>query len=212
MRIRIVVADDHKLFIDGICALLENEQELEFAGSAANGLDLIQLVHDVQPDMALVDVSMPSMDGIEVTRLLTNNHPSLQIIGLSMYKQASYVVKMLKAGARGYLLKDTGREELINAIKNVYNGGFAYSSEIALNLVNKLFHQGIENIFPEKKLTEREIDIVKLVARGTPNKIIASELHIAEATVKTHRQRILSKLQLKNTSELIRYSYDHALI
>ena len=155
---------------------------------------------------------MAGMDGAETTEQISKRFPGVKVIALSMHNQVTYIVKMLKFGAMGYLLKNIGKAGLIKAIETVYDDGIFYSPEVAVHLVNKLFKDGIAQVFPVNELTDREIEIVKLIVKGEPNKIIADRLSITEATVKTHRQRILNKLQVKNTPELINYAHRHNLI
>lgn len=210
-KIKILIADDHRLFLDGVDALLKEADHFIVVGKATSGdeVKILLATHDV--DIALIDISMPGIDGIETTEYIYHQFPGVKVLGLSMHNQVPYIVKMMKAGAKGYLLKHINKEDLICAIETVYKGGVYYSPEVAVQLVNKLFREGVNEVFPNEELSARELEIVKLIIKGDPNKIIADKLFITEATVKTHRQRILHKLQLKNTSELIKYAYDRNL-
>ena len=212
LPIRVLIADDHQLFIDGIAALLQEVPHIKVVARALDGNEVLEKLAKTEVDIALLDISMPGLDGIETAEIVASNFPLVKVIALSMHNQVPYVVKMLHAGAQGYLLKHIHKADLIKAIETVYNGGIFYSPEVAVHLVNKLFREGVGNVFPQDDLTEREKDIIRQIVKGEPNKIIGDTLNISEATVKTHRQRILKKLQLKNTSELIHFAHTHNLV
>lgn len=212
MDIKVLIADDHQLFIDGISSLLQEAEHISVVATALTGYDVIKQLSSTKVDIVLMDISMPGMDGMETTEIISKEFPDTKVIALSMHNQVSYIVKMLKCGAKGYLLKHISKAELIDGIEAVYGGGIYYSPEVAVHLVNKLFKEGMTSVFTHDELTPREIDIVKLLVKGEPNKIIADKLFITEATVKTHRQRILQKLQLKNTAELINYAHKNNIL
>lgn len=207
-KIKILIADDHQLFIDGMTSLIRLSDNMEVCAQASSGKQVIEALSQTMIDVALLDISMPDMDGVEVAQYIADYFPDVKVVGLSMHSQVPHIVNMLKAGAKGYLLKHIGREDLFTAIETINNGGVYYSPEVAIHLVTKLFASGVKQVMQINDLSVREIAILKLVAKGEPNKIIADQLSISEATVKTHRQRILSKLNLKNTPELIKYAYD----
>ncbi len=208
-KIRILIADDHQLFIDGMTSLIHLSDNMEVCAQASSGKQVLELLEQHDIDVALLDISMPDMDGIEVAEHIYSFFPNVKVIGLSMHNQVPYVVNMLKAGAKGYLLKHIGRADLFTAIETINNGGVYYSPEVAIHLVTKLFKSGVNEVMQINDLSSREKEVVKLIVKGEPNKIIANQLSISEATVKTHRQRILTKLKLKNTPELIKYAYEH---
>ena len=211
-KIKVLIADDHQLFIDGIDSLLNEVDNIEVVAKALTGAMVMEKLESTEVDVVLMDISMPGMDGIEATELISENFPLVKVIALSMHNQVSFVVKMLKGGAKGYLLKHINKADLVKAIETVNGGGIFYSPEVAVHLVNKLFKEGMEGVFPSDELTEREKEIVRLIVKGEPNKIIGDKLFITEATVKTHRQRILRKLELKNTSGLISYAHKHNIL
>jgi len=205
--IKVLIADDHQLFIDGIDSLLKEADGIEVVAKALNGDEVLEKLSSIEVDVALMDISMPGKDGIETTEFITQTYPNVKVIALSMHNQVPFIVKMLKAGAKGYMLKHINKADLIDSIELVHGGGIYYSPEVAVHLVTKLFKEGVSGVFPTDELSPREIEIVKLIVKGEANKNIADQLFISEATVKTHRQRILHKLNLKNTSELIKYAY-----
>ena len=211
-KIKVLIADDHQLFIDGVDSLLKEVDNIEVVAKALNGDEVIDKLAKNEVDVALMDISMPGMDGIETTELIAQRFPLVRVIALSMHNQVPYIVKMLKGGAKGYLLKHISKADLVQAIETVHKGGIYYSPEVAVHLVNKLFKEGMTGVFPSDELSEREKEIVRLIVQGEPNKLIADKLFITEATVKTHRQRILHKLQLKNTSELIHYAHKNNIL
>ena len=211
--INILLVDDHQLFIDGIKAIFSLEEEVRVTGSCSDLQQLKEAISAISFDVVLMDISMGSSDGAELTTYIKQMLPQVKVIALSMHNEAGSVVRMLRAGANGYILKNASRAELIQAIKLVYSGNIYYSQEIATDLVNKLFKKEWPELLQEQtRLSSREIEIVKLIADGQPNKIIGDQLNITEATVKTHRQRILHKLGVKNTSEMLKYAYTHNLI
>ena len=205
--IRVLIADDHQLFIDGIASLLKEADGIEVVATALNGEEVLEKLSSVEVDVALMDISMPGKDGIETTAFITETYPAVKVVALSAHNQVPFIVRMLKAGAKGYMLKHISKADLVDSIELVHGGGIYYSPEVAVHLVTKLFKEGVSGVFPVDELSPREVEIVKLIVKGEANKTIADQLFISEATVKTHRQRILHKLNLKNTSELIKYAY-----
>ena len=181
--IKVLIADDHQLFIDGVDSLLKDTEGIEVVAMAFNGDEVIKKLSSVEVDVALMDISMPGKDGIETTEYITREFPNVKVIALSMHNQVPFIVKMLKAGAKGYLLKHINKTDLVDAIEVVNGGGIYYSPEIAVHLVNKLFKDGLD-AFSQQELSDREIEIVKLIAKGEANKNIADRLFITEATVK----------------------------
>ena len=211
--IKVLVVDDHQLFLDGISAIFSLVEGIAIVGTCINQLQLIECATNLDIDVVLMDIAIGNDDGIAFTQYLQEHRPEVKVIALSMHNDPATVVKMLKAGASGYILKKATRTELTHAITSVQNGEAYYSPEIATDLVNRLFKKELPELLTEQTiLSNREIEIIKLIADGQPNKIIGDKLNITESTVKTHRQRILHKLDLKNTSEMLKYAYTRKLI
>jgi DNA-binding NarL/FixJ family response regulator len=204
---KVVIADDHQMFIDGIRALLQDITDLEITGSANDGRELLQRLGEIQPDIILMDIGMPEMDGIETTAAISAKYPSIKVIALSMYDDQNKIIKMLKAGAKGYVLKNTSKDELIQAIQAVAGGGVYYSGNIMINTMKTIS----SNNDPLLKLTEREIEIIRLIVKSLTNKEIADQLCISELTVNTHRKNAMRKLEIKNTAGLVKFAIEQGL-
>src|SRR4051794_16705919 len=203
--IRILLADDHNLFRQGLRRILEGQQGFEIIAEASTGLEAIDLAKRHQPDVAIVDIAMKELNGIEATLQLLKQSPKTAVLILSMYSDERYVMRAVKAGARGYLLKDTLEEGLIEAIQHVHAGQPFFSPSVA-----QLFHEaGIRDIQERKGddryelLTERERQLYHLLAEGQSNKEIASRLNLSLHTVETHRTRIMEKLGVHSIAELV---------
>ena len=205
MAIRIMLADDHNLLRQGVQRMLEKQEDFEVVAEASSGLEAIEMAKLHQPDVAVVDIAMKELNGIEATSQLLKQSPRTAVLILSMYSDERYVMRAVKAGARGYLLKDTVEEGLIEAIHSVYNGQPFFSPSVA-----ELFHQaGIRDVQDRKGddrydlLTERERQLYHLLAEGQSNKDIASRLNLSLHTVETHRTRIMEKLGVHSIAELV---------
>jgi two-component system, NarL family, response regulator LiaR len=203
--IRILIVDDHPVVRKGTRALLEEIPDMEVAGEAGNGLDAVQLFDETQPDVVLMDLVMPKMNGIDATRGITGKHPGAKILVLTSFLGDENIYPAIKAGAIGYVLKDTDPDDLINAIRRVYHGEVTLPPMIANRILNELGNPTDPNPTPEP-LTTREIEVLQKVARGKSNNEIAKELFIAEVTVRTHISRILEKLHLTNRVQATLYA------
>lgn len=208
-KIKIVIADDHQMLIDGIKSLLKEVDNIEISGSANNGNDALQLVEKCNPDILLSDINMPGMSGLELALKLKQNHSTVKIISLSMYADASMVSDMLQAGICGYVLKNTGKEELVAAINKVFGGGVYYTAEISEMMMRNISRKKEEKA---NALTAREIEIVKLIGIEMTNAQIGEKLFISERTVETHRKNIFRKTNTKTVIGLLKYAYEHKLI
>ncbi len=213
-KLRVLLADDHTVMRTGLRALLERQSNLEVAGEAENGRDAVSLASSLQPDVVVMDVGMPLLNGIEATKAILNQTPSTGIVILSMHSDESYVMRALHAGARAYLLKDSAASELLAAIDAVSRGKSFFSSAIsrllAEDYVRVLRQKGVVDSYD--LLTTREREILQLLAEGKTNKEVASELNISPYTVETHRGHILEKLNLHNPAELILYAVRKGII
>src|SRR4030042_196845 len=203
--IRIVLCEDHLITRQGIRRLLEDEKGLEVVGEASNGEEVIQLVTDVKPDVILMDVAMPKLNGIEATRQIKIISPQTNILILSAYDDDEYVFALLKAGANGYLLKNVSGDELVRAIKTVNKGEPVLNPVVAMKVVNYFrFNDGKVSLAEESaRLSERELGIIRLAAKGLTNKDIAKSLHLSYRTVEGHLRDIFNKLGEGSRNEAV---------
>jgi DNA-binding NarL/FixJ family response regulator len=206
MPIRIMIAEDQRIVREGLIALLEDEQDMTIVGEAANGQAAVELFARLQPDIVLMDLQMPVMDGPEATRRIRDQAPDARILVLTTYATDEFIFKALRAGARGYLLKDTSADELLAAIRAVYQGRTLLASAVAERLV-----AGVSDNAPEP-LTPRELEVLTLLGQGRSNGEIANALTIAPRTVKVHVQNILSKLGAGNRTEAVSIAVRQQLI
>ncbi len=202
--IRVALVDDHSLVRDGIKALLSVMAPLEVVGEAENGADAIEMVGRCQPDLLLVDISLKDMNGLELTRLLRSQYPSLKVLVLSMYDNYEYVSESVRSGASGYVLKNAPSREIIAAIEAIASGGTFYSAEIAQRL--------IADKSTDNELTPRESQVLYKMAQGMNNKEMARDLDISVRTVETHRLSIRRKLNIDKPAALVKYAIDHGII
>jgi DNA-binding NarL/FixJ family response regulator len=207
-RIKLFIADDHQIFIDGIKALLQNADNIEIIGEATNGKQVMEKLEELDPHIILMDIGMPELNGIETAKMVSAKYPAIKIIALTMYEDNNRVVKMLKAGAKGYVLKNTTRQELLQAIQTVAVGGVHYSAQAVVNTLQNIADK---NTNPVANLTEREIEIIRLIVRSMTNKEIADQLSISELTVNTHRKNAMRKLEIRNTAGLVKFAMDNHL-
>jgi two-component system, NarL family, response regulator NreC len=214
MSIRILLADDHTVMRDGLRALLERQPDMAVVGEAADGRDCVRLAEEQQPDVVVMDIAMPNMNGIEATRRITTDNPHTAVVILSMHQDESYVLRALKSGAKGYLLKDSLRSDVLEAIRAVARGRSFLTRKIGRMLqedyVRELSDRGLEDSYD--LLTDREREILQLVAEGRQNKEVARLLNVSLTTVETHRMHILQKLGLHSVPELILYAVRKGII
>lgn len=200
-EIKLIIADDHELFRNGLAELLRKHDDIKIVKSVADGLEFMELVNSqFEADIVLLDITMPNMDGFEVLKELKALNSSLKPIVISMHDDGNYIAKCAKMGAYGYLLKNTDESELILAIRSVANGKKYFSAEISEKMINFMSEQSIsENI-----LSNKETEVLGLIAKGLTTKEIATKLFVSSRTIETHRANILKKLEVKNTAELIK--------
>jgi len=212
--IRILLADDHTMVRDGLRALLDKQPDMTVVGEAADGRDSVRLAEEQAPDVVVMDIAMPNMNGIEATRRILAMHPQTAVVILSMHQDESYVLQSFKAGAKGYLLKDSLRSDVLDAIRAVVRGRSFLTRKVGRILqedyVRRLEHRGVEDTYD--LLTDREREVLQLVAEGHTNKEVASLLNISVTTVETHRTHVLQKLGLHSVPELILYAVRKGII
>ena len=213
MSIRILVADDHTIIRNGLRALLDSEPDMEVVAEAEDGRKTVQLARKLSPDVVIMDVTMPDLNGIEATRQILAESPDIKVIALSMHHHEQFVTEMFKAGASGYMLKDCSVEELTTAIRTAKRGDIYMSPSAATVIIRKYVNQ-LADLHESAKplLTPREREVVQLVSEGKTSKEIASTLFISVKTVGTHKQHILEKLNLKSNADLIKYAFKKGLI
>lgn len=212
--IRILLADDHTVIRRGLRALLERQNGFAVVAEAADGREAVETAAAVGPDVAVIDIGMPNMNGIEAARRITEKRPETAVVILSMHADESYVLRALKSGARGYLLKDSPEDDLINAIRAVHNGKAFFSPEISKMLAEDYMRQmrqrGVEDSY--ELLTRREREILQMLGEGNSNKDVATKLNLSLHTVETHRGNVLEKLNLHSTAEMILYAVRKGIV
>lgn len=210
---RIVFVDDHRMILDGLQSLLENDDHFETAGTYTSAAEAVKDIDSTKPDLIITDISMPDMNGIEFTAEVKKKYPHIKIIALTMSADAAMIEEMTAAGISGYVLKNTGRKELKEALEKVSSGQMYYSAEAAAAMMTamrqqKKLHEEAEKVH----LTPREKEIIKLIAKEYSNAMIAEVLFISERTVETHRKNIFRKTNTKNVVGLIKYAMENKLV
>jgi DNA-binding NarL/FixJ family response regulator len=201
--IRVLIADDHRLFRLGLRQACESAEDLEVVGEAADGQEAVELAQRCRPDVVLMDINMPVMDGVEATHRIVEQDPGVRVIMLTIYRQDRYVFEAIKAGARGYLLKDVDEHELLEAIRAVYRGEALINPALATRVLDEF--RRLSQVAAERAevetLTEGEMEVLRLVAQGASNKEIAMQLHLAESTVSNRLRDIYRKLHVNNRTQ-----------
>ena len=217
IKTKIIIADDHQLVIDGIKSMLADQDDIEIIATACDGAALVQAIKKEQPDLVLLDINMPKMDGVKATKKINQQFDAIKILILSTYDDVRLVKEILKLGASGYLLKTAPREELIKAIQSLMQGGNYFSQEISDKIFKSLMKTDSSpeiplDQLPPVSLTPREREVIRLIAMEYTGKEIAKELFISQNTVETHRKNLLRKLKVRNTVGLVKYAMKHDLI
>ncbi len=211
--IKIIIADDHQLFIDGIKSILKSIKTMEIIGEVNNGKMLVELLEQQKCDVILMDINMPEMNGIDATKHIKSKFPNIRILMLTMYNSRDYIEKLLRAGADGYILKNTGKEELQEAIETIYKGESFFSKEVTERIMEGLQKKkNAEKNSYLVELTEREIDVLKLIVQEFTTIEIAERLFISTYTVETHRKNLISKLNVRNIAGLVKYAMQNGLV
>lgn len=209
--IRVLLADDHTILRQGLVSILAKDDECIVVGEASNGLEAVEKAFELEPQIAVIDISMPELNGMEVVKRIHKKLPDCRILVLTMHEEEEYVIHMVRAGASGYLLKDSASEELIKAVKTLANGKSYYSQYAAQVLANQYTQPDKWND-PYKNLTKREREVFHLVVDGKTTKEIAKVLDISVKTAENHRGKVMDKLDVANSAELVKYAAQHKLL
>jgi DNA-binding NarL/FixJ family response regulator len=211
-KIKVILADDHQIVRQGMRALLNAQPDIEVIGEAIDGYELVDLVGKLSPQVVITDIAMPNLNGIEAAAQIRKRHPGTQVIILSMYSAPPYIIRALRSGALGYLLKDDDFKDVIKAIHLVAQGHRFLSTQVS-DQVFDLFLGGNSNIFNEEiKLTEREREVLQLIAEGNTSPQIAEKLGIGVRTVETHRANLKAKLNLSTNADIVRYAVQQGFV
>lgn len=215
MPFDVLVVDDHKIVRYGIKAILGREQEFRVVGEAENGSDALQFVRDHEPDLILMDIGLPGISGVEATAEITRHHPSCKVIMLSMYGDENSVIGAVKCGARGFLLKMTSENDLVDALRVVARGGAHFSPQVSDRLLSRIQKGNLDAARTPAavaSLSPRELQVLRLVAQGKTSKEVAVALNLKEQTVRSYRKTMMKKLSVNNASSLTRLAYAAGLV
>lgn len=210
--IRILIADDHTIVRSGVRLLLEAEPDIEVVGEALDGNQAVELAASLNPDVILMDIAMPGMDGLEATRLIKTRFPEIQVLVLTMHRSDEYFFEILEAGASGYLLKGADTSDLVKAVRFVHRGEVFLYPTMAQKLLREFFNRSLPGSSYESQLSPREKEILRLVADGYSNKEIAEKLVVSSSTVHSHLSNLMGKLEMSSRRELIQYARKHGLL
>lgn len=212
--ISLVIADDHEIFRDGLTLMLSKQNAIKLVGQASDGHELIRLVETHQPDIVLTDIKMPGLDGIAATKQLLQTNPQLKIIALSMFEEENLIVEMLELGAKGYLLKNADKTEIIEAITTVHEGNIFYCKHTTATLASLIVKSKFDPLKknPKSLFTEREKEIIQLICRQHTAQEIGEKLFLSKRTVEGYRTRILEKMEVKNSAGVVVYALKHNII
>lgn len=211
---KILLADDHRVLRRGLRRILEEQPDLHVVGEAENGREAVELAGTLEVDVVVMDIGMPQLNGMEATRQIVQKHSNVNVLILSMHSDENYLVQVLRAGARGYLLKDSAEDELIDAVRAVGAGTPYFSPQIAKMLIGdsmqRLRSEGASDTY--ELLTPREREVLQLIAEGKSNKEVAAALFVSPTTIETHRARIMDKLDLHSTAEIVLYAVRKGIV
>jgi DNA-binding NarL/FixJ family response regulator len=211
-KIKLLIADDHQLLLDGISSLFRDEDSITIVGKASDGHEVLQIVEKQDVDICLLDISMPGMDGIETARSLKEKNPNVKVIILTTYNDREIVEELIDIGVSGYILKNATKQELLEAINRVYHDGMYFSNEVQQSLMENYVKLNRQKRSPQTiVLTQREKEILQLLSKEYTNEKIAAELNISYRTVETHRKNLMHKTNAHNLAGLLKYGYQNDL-
>ncbi len=216
-EINVFVVDDHQIFLDGIISLLQDEPTIKIAGTAQNGKDAIERIKGIPVDVILMDINMPEMDGIEATKIIRKTNPNIKILMLTMHSEPRFIKECLEIGAKGYVLKNISKNDLLKAIDTVQQDKSYLDQEVQEKLITSISNsaEGEEDRNYDElaaQITPRELEILQLIALGLTSQDIATKLFISKNTVETHRKNMLAKLNVNNTAALLKIAYKKGLV
>ncbi|MGH9749144.1 MAG: response regulator transcription factor [Candidatus Polarisedimenticolia bacterium] len=213
-KTRVLIADDHTIVRQGLRAILDAEPDVKVVGEAADGREAVRKAQQLAPDVVVMDVSMPRMNGLEATSRIVQDNPRVRVLALTMHSSEEYVYSLLKAGARGYLLKESAAAELVEAIRAIQGGGTYLHPSISVKVVNEYLKRPSPTTRPggDDVLTAREREVLQLIAEGNTNKEIAGQLMLSVKTIENHRTRIMNKLEIHNVAGLTRYAISRGMV
>jgi len=212
VSIRVLIVDDHHVVRKGLVFFLRTQKDLDIIGEAANGKEAVELAKSLKPDIILMDLVMPEMDGIEATKIIKKEHPDIKIMMLTSFSDQDHVIPALEAGASGFQLKDIQPDELVTSLKKIMSGENQLHPKATSRLLDNLSSKGKQEKVLIEELTKRELDVLKEIAKGKSNKEIASSLFITEKTVKTHVSNLLAKLELADRTQAALYAVKNQLV
>ncbi|MBC7614690.1 MAG: response regulator transcription factor [Pedobacter sp.] len=207
LKINLFIVDDHQLVVDGLRSLLNNEEQYAIVGCSNRPKEVISMLQNLNVDVLLTDINMPEMTGVELTRNIKKNFPKIKVLALSMFGERQVIKEMIDAGISGYILKNTGKQELLAALAKVSNGQIFFGEEVTKELIKSFVNDN-----EGTRLTNREIEIVRLIENEYSNKKMADLLFISERTVETHRKNIFRKTGTQSIVGLLKYAYEHKII
>jgi DNA-binding NarL/FixJ family response regulator len=212
---KILIADDHAMFVDGIKSIIETETDMNVVGRCYNGKSVIEFIKNESVDIILLDVNLPDINGVEVCKEALKINPSLKVLAITMFNEESFIQEILNNGAKGYILKNTGRDELLKAIRTVSKGESYFSKEVTESIMKSLMNQrkaSNKSVTEIPKISRREKEVLKLIIEEFTTQEIADSLYISLKTVESHRASLLSKLNARNTAGLVRIAIEHKLL
>ncbi len=214
-EINVFVVDDHQIFLDGIVSLLDDEPNIKIVGTAHNGKEAIDRIKSTKVDVVLMDINMPEMDGIEATKQLKKTNPDIKILMLTMHSEARFIKECLEIGAKGYVMKNISKDDLLKAIETVYQDKSYLDQNSQEKLISSMSNAEEDNRNYDElaaQITQRELEILQLIALGLTSQDIANKLFISKNTVETHRKNMLAKLNVNNTAALLKIAYKKGLV
>lgn len=211
-KILVLIADDHRLVREGLAKILEGCRDIQVVGEASNGIEALRKISELQPNVVLLDISMPKLSGLEVARRATKEFPQTKIVILSMHEEEEYTLKMVRLGVSGYLLKDSAAQEVIDAIRSAFEGKAFFTPAISKVLAESYRQVAPQKEDPYERLNDREREILQLIAEGHNNKEISNLLFISPKTVDNHRTNLMRKLDIHTTADLVRWATKKGLV
>jgi two-component system response regulator NreC len=211
-KIKVLIVDDHRVVRDGLSKILESCNDIQVIGEASNGLDAIRKFSDLKPDVVLLDISMPKLSGLEVSRRIKKENPTAKIVILSMHEEEEYSMKLVRLGVSGYLLKDSAAQEVIEAVRSAFAGRAYFSPKISKTLAESYRELAPTKDDPYERLNDREREVLQLIAEGNTNKAIAEILFISPKTVDNHRTNLMRKLNIHSAADLVRWATKRGLV